>query len=244
MSDAVQVAIYVLASVLAVFAFRARARGRIRMGLGPRSGASREFAVGAAVTTVAMLGVFAVESALGVVRVGRVGFDLLVLVVAFVIYLVLAALEELVYRLFALNGLLALTGRPWVAVAGSTALFALAHAFNDGATPLSLLSAALGGVMYGLAFVLSGRIWMPMGMHLAWNFVQGTVLGFPVSGTASAGNAVVFQSPVDAPAWLTGGVYGPEGGVVGIAFRLLVIGAVLVLGRRWVRARAESVPVL
>ena len=243
MSVVVQVVVYLVAAVLGTVAFRARAARRFRMGLGPRAGAAREGALGVLVTTVAMLGIFAVESALGVVRVERVGFDVLVLVVALVIYLVLAALEEVVFRLFALNGLLALTRRPWAAVAGSTVLFALVHAFNTGATPLSLLSATLGGVMYGLAFVLSGRVWMPLGMHLAWNFVQGTVLGFPVSGTAAAGVAVLHQAPVTAPVWLAGGAYGPEGGVVGIGFRLLVIAAVVLLARRRSTAPPVGEPV-
>jgi uncharacterized protein len=92
--------------------------------------------------------------------------------------------------------------------------------------------------------VLSGRVWMPLGMHLAWNYVQGTVLGYPVSGTALAGAAVVHQAPADGPVWLTGGAYGPEGGVLGIAARLLVIAAVLMLApRRRVIGTLDAPPV-
>jgi uncharacterized protein len=240
----VQIALYVVIAVLTAVTVRARVQRRITLGLGPRTGAAGDAGIGVAITGVAMLLVFAAGLLVGVVRVERVGFDVLVLVLALVIYLVLAALEELLYRVLAVNGLVVLTGNRWIAVAGAAALFGVGHAFNTGATALSVVSATLGGVMYGLAFVLSGRVWMPLGMHLAWNYVQGTVLGYPVSGTALAGAAVVHQAPADGPVWLTGGAYGPEGGVLGIAARLLVIAAVLVLApRRRVIGTLDAPPV-
>jgi hypothetical protein len=86
------------------------------------------------------------------------------------------------------------------------------------------MSNSLGGVMYGMAFLLTGRLWLPWGLHFAWNFVQGPLLGFPVSGLDSGG----LQTIVDhGPAWLTGGSYGPEGGLVCIAFRFLLMAMVL-----------------
>ena len=80
--------------------------------------------------------------------------------------------------------------------------------------------------MYGLAFVLTGRIWLGVGLHFAWNFVQGPLLGFILSGHLVPGAPLHIDDL--GPVWLTGGNYGPEGGIVGVGFRFVVIAAVLV----------------
>jgi membrane protease YdiL (CAAX protease family) len=66
-------------------------------------------------------------------------------------------------------------------------LFGMMHALFDGALALSIVSNSLGSRMYGLAVILTWRIWLGFGLHFAWNFVQGPILGFilsahPVSG--------------------------------------------------------------
>ena len=72
---------------------------------------------------------------------------------------------------------------------------------------------------------------MPIGLHAAWNFVQGTLLGFPVSGATDWSVGLVRQAEVGNDL-LTGGAFGPEGGLVGITFRLVVIGLVVLATRR------------
>jgi membrane protease YdiL (CAAX protease family) len=122
-----------------------------------------------------------------------------------------------------------LGGRPFAAVLIASVLFGSTHIFFDGASTLSLISNSLGGVMYGLAFILTRRIWLGLALHFAWNFVQGPILGFILSGHPVTG--ALFQVDDLGPVWLTGGLYGPEGGIVGIAVRFAVIAAVLT----WVR---------
>ena len=111
------------------------------------------------------------------------------------------------------------------ALLASAVVFGLAHAPNDAATWLSIASATLGGVMYALAVVRTGRVWLPLGLHLSWNVSQA-MFGVPVSGETSSSTMLVTQTHEGA-CWLTGGAYGPEGGMVGIAARLLVIGLIL-----------------
>ena len=70
-----------------------------------------------------------------------------------------------------------LTGSAAIALVVSSVGFGLLHLVTTAdATTLSVLSTTLGGVMYGLAYLRTGRIWMGVGIHFAWNFVQGTVL--------------------------------------------------------------------
>jgi membrane protease YdiL (CAAX protease family) len=132
-------------------------------------------------------------------------------------------------------------GRRSAAMLVAAFLFGLTHGFFAGASSLSIISNSLGGVMYGLAFVLTGRIWLGVGLHFAWNFVQGPILGFILSGHFVRG--ALFYNDDLGPDWMTGGVYGPEGGIVGIGFRFVVIAAVLVwAGRRMRTGIAQYSP--
>ncbi len=141
-----------------------------------------------------------------------------------------AFIDEVLMRGMLISGLcLALGGRQVSAVLIAAAVFGMTHMFFAGASPLSVLSNSLGGVAYGLAFVLTGRIWLGAGLHFAWNFVQGPVLGFIVSGHALGTG--LFRIDDLGPDWLTGGAYGPEGGIVGLAMRFAVIAAVVTAGR-------------
>jgi membrane protease YdiL (CAAX protease family) len=134
--------------------------------------------------------------------------------------------EELVNRSLLLSGLaIALRGRSAAAILVTAVAFGLAHLTNPEASAASALGNGLGGLIYGYAFVMSGRIWLPVGLHFAWNFVQGPLLGFSVSGLPMGGLQQIHDL---GPAWLTGGAYGPEAGAVGILFRFVELALVFV----------------
>jgi membrane protease YdiL (CAAX protease family) len=164
---------------------------------------------------------------------GRFGLGLLVFGVA-------ALVEEVVFRALLLGGLRRLTGSAGVALVLSAALFGLVHLLeSDDATAVSVASNTMGGLMYGIAYLRSGRIWLGAGVHFAWNFVQGTVLGFVVSGNDDYSDALVHMTTSGAQ-WLSGGAYGPEGSVFSLVGRAAIIGLLLtpaVVGRAGVRGR-------
>ena len=181
--------------------------------------------VGTAIAGVAMAGIHATERALGGIATAPVGGAATPLAGVAAGMLLIALKEELLMRGMMLSGLLRLLrGRAALAIATGALAFGLIHLSNPAASALSVLGNTLGGVVYGLAFFLTGRLWLPIGLHFAWNFVQGPILGFPVSGIAEGGLLLVHDL---GPAWLTGGAYGPEGGAVGIGFRFVVIAAVV-----------------
>lgn len=135
-----------------------------------------------------------------------------------------AMAEEIIFRGVPLV-LLALAFGRWPALIGLALLFAVAHASNPGATPLGLANIALAGVWLALAFFAPGGIWTAFGAHLGWN---GTLaaLDAPVSG-------LPFRIPwIDfapgGPAWVTGGLFGPEGGIVA-TLTIAVASAVLLI---------------
>ncbi len=116
----------------------------------------------------------------------------------------------------------------------SSLIFGFLHAANPNATLLSSLLVACAGLFLGLGFILTGELAIPIGLHIAWNFFQGNVFGFPVSGTSAGPSVIAIRQA--GPVWATGGAFGPEAGVIGLGAVLL--GCLLTLA--WLRLRRGS----
>lgn len=231
-----------LMGLLGAVAIRSWKRGglprqetRRRLGLDP-SRLAPELGAGALIGALAIASVYVAERTGGHAELGGGALGALARADVWLMLSAGAIGEELVFRSFGLNGVIHLTRRPGVAVAVTAAAFGLAHATAPNATALSVVSTALGGVMYAVAFLRTGRLWAPIGLHLAWNATQALVFGFPMSGR-SFESALGVQ--VEGPEWWTGGDYGPEGGVVGLCARILVI-ALLLLVLRLDRSEESS----
>ena len=118
----------------------------------------------------------------------------------------------------------------WIALALSAALFGLLHVFNPGATAVSTVAIALeAGVLLAAAFVYTRRLWMPIGLHAAWNFTEGGVFGASVSGTRPYG---LFRSQFHGAPLLSGGAFGPEASIVAVVVCLSAGVAFAVAARR------------
>ena len=227
------VVLFVLFSSIALIQ---RWRDKIRLGFGLRGGGVLgEVLLGFGICALAWAGIFLFELALGAIRIEEVRPDVGALAKTLGILTAYASYEEVMFRVLILCGMIALFRRPWLAVALSSVMFGLVHLNNPDATALGLASNVLGGVMYGTAFVRTGGIWMPIGLHTAWNWMQGPVFGFNVSGASEWSDKLIHQVAVGSDL-ITGGAYG-EGSVVVIAFRFVVI-ALVVLATRWAYLRS------
>jgi membrane protease YdiL (CAAX protease family) len=144
-------------------------------------------------------------------------------------------LEELLFRgiLFRLSAKIVGT---WGALLFTSALFGLAHLGNKGATLSSGLAIVLeAGVLLGAAYAVTRRLWLPIGLHIGWNFTEGSVFGMQVSGnTADSG---LLPGSLTGPRLLTGGAFGPEASIVAVILCLLV--AVFLLSRTVKLGRIE-----
>ncbi|OPZ50075.1 MAG: CAAX amino terminal protease self- immunity [Firmicutes bacterium ADurb.BinA052] len=116
--------------------------------------------------------------------------------------------EELFCRGYIISAL-AETWNLRTSAVASSLLFSLLHVLNPNASLLGLVNTLLAGGLFAYMFVRSGNLWMPVGYHVAWNYFEGHVLGFPVSGTQVHGVYTVASSHNE---FLAGGAYGPEGG--------------------------------
>ena len=149
-------------------------------------------------------------------------FDLPSLLLVSIVLLFGAAGEEMLFRGYAFQVLVKAIG-PFATILPVAVLFGLAHSINLYFTWLALCNTILWGVVLGYAFVVSGDLWLPIGLHFGWNWTL-PLLGVNLSGFTIGVTGYSLQWKVG-DLW-SGGAYGPEGGlltsavVIGLFFYL------------------------
>ncbi|RUL65818.1 CPBP family intramembrane metalloprotease [Dyella dinghuensis] len=141
-------------------------------------------------------------------------------------------LEELAFRAVLLR-LFARMFNPLAGLLISSALFGIAHLTH--ATPFQAVEVAFNaGLTLGLPYMLTGRLWMSVGLHIAWDFWEESLLGVNTT------NGVLISVPdLSKPVYLTGGAYGPDGSLLASLIAALAIVAMLYAGKKgWLRPHA------
>ena len=119
----------------------------------------------------------------------------------------------------------------WLALAVSAALFGLVHLVNPGATLWGAIAVAVeAGLMLGAAYVVTGSLWLPIGLHLGWNVATVAIFGSIASGSTTSGALVTAITP--GPVWLTGGAFGLEASVIAVALCSIATTALLITAQR------------
>lgn len=117
--------------------------------------------------------------------------------------------EEIFTRGYIMSALRQTRNVP-VVVLVSSAIFALMHAGNSGVSILAYVNLALVGILFAFMYLKSGNLWMCIGYHITWNYFQGYIYGFKVSGTDSSG---IITTATKSDNFWNGGAFGPEGGL-------------------------------
>jgi membrane protease YdiL (CAAX protease family) len=181
--------------------------------------------------------IYAVESALGWLRFEGwawqavpTGQVIAGIAGAFALYVIVGYWEELLNRGYQLQNLADGLNLP-LALILSSLFFAVYHLGNPGAGWQSFVGIFVAGLHLACGWVFTRQLWVPIGLHIGWNFFEGTIFGFLVSGTE--GFHLIRQT-VEGPVLLTGGAFGPEAGLVGWA--VVGIGTVLI----WAYGRGRN----
>ena len=130
--------------------------------------------------------------------------------------------EELLSRGYHLQTIASGLNLFW-AVIISSAFFGLLHLDNPNATWVSTAGIFFAGVYQSYAYIRTRQLWLPIGLHIGWNFFEGVVFGFPVSGLDIY---ALTRIQVTGPVLWTGGAFGPEAGL--ILLPSLIVGSVLI----------------
>lgn len=132
--------------------------------------------------------------------------------------------EELLFRGYWLQNLIESSSIFWGVVISST-IFALAHLLNPNPSLGAVLGLIAGGLFFAYAYLRTRRLWLPVGIHIGWNFFEGVVFGFQVSGTQPFR---LIQQTVSGPEVITGGAFGPEAGLILLPALLLGLIAIYI----------------
>ncbi len=176
-----------------------------------------DIAVGIGITFLMMGAIFAAEIALGWLRLRSFAWNaepagsiLLNLLVWFVVFMVVGWNEELMSRGYHLQTIASGMGVFWGLLISSV-IFGLLHLGNPNATWLSPAGIFFAGLLLGYAYLRTRQLWLSIGIHIGWNFFEGVVFGFPVSGLDTYR---LTRSTFSGPVLWTGGAFGPEAGLI------------------------------
>jgi membrane protease YdiL (CAAX protease family) len=226
-----------LANAAAMFAATATMlaldrRGPGFIGLSLGSGWWQQSLAGFALGCVSIAAATLPMLAAGCLQWSAVGFDPRQWLLMTVLFLIAAAAEELLFRGYGFQRLVEGIG-PVPALLMLSVFFAGAHFFNPNRSWPGLVNTVLVGLVFGVAFLRTGRLWLPIGWHWGWNLAEAS-LGFPVSGIRMEGMPV--QAEVSGRQWLTGAAYGPEGSLP--VTLVLLVSLILVLRYRQTHGKA------
>jgi membrane protease YdiL (CAAX protease family) len=181
-----------------------------------------DFMLGMSLGTILIFIGFIFLIAIGNLEISSIQFDYKIFFGYIILMLLVSLHEEVLVRGYLLNTLMSVSNK-YLALFISSILFAALHLMNPGITTISFINIVLAGILLGISYVHSKNLWFPMALHFSWNFFQGPVLGFEVSGQEIQS---ILTQQISGNDIITGGKFGFEGSI--IASVLLVISIVLI----------------
>ena len=186
-------------------------------------GKANEMLIGLGFALAFIGGLFLVLWLIGAINItGYVGFKPGVFVVSMMLFMA-AFDEELIFRGYILNNMMDSTSNRWIALAGSSLLFALLHSGNPSVwstwVPMTELFAA--GFILGISYTFTKNLWFPTFFHFGWNFFQG-LFGFEISGiNVDSWKMISHENTGNVPDIVSGGAFGIEGSVITLSCTII-----------------------
>ncbi|MGI8813015.1 MAG: CPBP family intramembrane glutamic endopeptidase [Pyrinomonadaceae bacterium] len=150
------------------------------------------------------------------------------LAASFAIFAAGAAFEEVLFRGYIFQTLTR-AGLAWLAILLTAVFFGAVHLGNPSSNWISTTDTIVAGVVFSAAYLKTRDLWFAFGIHLMWNWMQGSFFGIEVSGLTDLSSVSLFKEIDKGPVWLTGGIYGVEGGIASTAALLVTLAAICFL---------------
>lgn len=151
------------------------------------------------------------------ISIDHISFNATDFALSFLLFVLVAFNEEIFLRGYVLNNLMLSMNR-YLALFISAIAFSLLHLFNPHFSTLTFFVILLSGIILGISYIYTRNLWFPIALHFSWNFFQGTVFGFNVSGQ-DVYSVIDQRRPYDD--LINGGAFGFEGSLLSIVFILL-----------------------
>jgi membrane protease YdiL (CAAX protease family) len=210
------------------------------LGLTLHPGWLRDLVMGSAVGFATLVVAVAIATAVGGLKFSINDVSVLSIgrsMLSSAILLFVAALaEEAMFRGYALQTLTR-AQLAWLGVLLTSVPFGLVHLSNPNVVPgVTFANTVLAGLWLAVAYLRTRSLWLPLGVHWAWNWALGWFFGLPISGVNLASHPVLIATDAG-PAWITGGSYGIEGGLAcTVALTLFTL---FLWRTRWISATPE-----
>ncbi len=187
-------------------------------------GRGPDFIFGALFASILYVLGFGTSLLLGVVKIVNIHFDVGLLAGSFVVLIVSALMEEIMIRGYILSRLM-LCMNKFLALFLSSAIFGLLHVLNPNIGFLAVFNVFLAGLMLGAAFLYTRNLWFPIILHVCWNWLQGPVLGYEVSGIKIFPSAFTLHLPQNNI--FNGGTFGFEGSIICTVLLVMSTGVII-----------------
>lgn len=199
------------------------------LGLGLKS-RGKDMIYGALTAIIFYLVGFGGAYAFGWIEITGVEWQWYDLWVTFLMFVLVALTEEVMFRGYLLSRLLNAGVQRFVALFVTSILFALMHLSNPSISWLPMVNLVIAGLMLGVVCLYTHNLWYSISLHLFWNWIQGPVLGYEVSGNSLSHSLVQLQLP-DHSVW-NGGAFGFEGSLTCTLLMVLFIGGAIWWGEK------------
>jgi membrane protease YdiL (CAAX protease family) len=206
----------------------------VSIGLKLSSNASKELLQGTLLGSGMMSIIFVIEYSMGIVHIEFRDMTILqggvIFLNSLLLYITVGYGEEFLFRGYVFQIFVEGTNKI-IATLTIALIFAFAHSKNPNVSLFGLINVGLAGIWLSIAYFKTKALWLPIGLHISWNFFQGFVYSFPVSGTTSE-KEQIGKAIISGPEWFTGGAFGPEGGA--LATIILIVGTLVILKWNWI----------
>lgn len=177
---------------------------------------------------------FGLNLLMGDVEVTGFQFDPINLLLTFVFFVLVAVTEEIMTRGYILGRLLHTHLNKFISLLLSAMIFAVMHLFNPNVAFLPMINLVLAGMMLGASYLYTRNLCFPISLHLFWNWFQGPILGYQVSGNELGTSLLTLRLPEENV--LNGGAFGFEGSLI-----CTVLMIIFTIGIIWWGEKREAI---